>query len=67
MDHTIEIFSRRTVRHPRRQWWWRLRAANGRIVASSAEGYINRAHCEEMALGMAHRFIGAQLEYVEET
>ena len=64
-DHTIEIFSRRTVRHPRKQWWWRLRAANGRIVAHSAEGYVNRSHCEEMVLGMPLRFTGARLEYEE--
>lgn len=28
------------------QWRWRLRAANGRIIAESGEGYHNRADCE---------------------
>lgn len=27
---------------------WRLRAGNGRIVADSAEGYHNKAHCLKM-------------------
>lgn len=27
---------------------WRVRAANGRIVADSAEGYIHRADCALM-------------------
>ncbi len=26
-----------------RQWRWRLRAANNRIIADSAEAYFNRA------------------------
>lgn len=37
---TFEVFQRRTLRGLR--WFWRLRAANGRIVADSAEGYHNR-------------------------
>lgn len=28
-----------------RAWRWRLKAANGRIVADSAEGYTRRADC----------------------
>ena len=27
-------------------WRWRLRAANGNVVADSAEGYVHRADCE---------------------
>jgi uncharacterized protein YegP (UPF0339 family) len=27
------------------QWRWRLRAANGRTIADSAEGYYNKADC----------------------
>jgi uncharacterized protein YegP (UPF0339 family) len=30
-------------RDGRREWRWRLRAANGRIVADSGEGYRRRA------------------------
>lgn len=28
-----------------REWRWRLVAANGRIVADSGEGYINKSDC----------------------
>jgi uncharacterized protein len=31
------------------QWRWRLRANNGRIVADSAEGYVNKSDCEDGA------------------
>lgn len=27
------------------QWRWHLRAANGRIIAISGEGYINQSDC----------------------
>ena len=30
-------------RDAKREWHWRLRAANGRIVADSGEGYRRRA------------------------
>lgn len=30
------------------EWRWRLVAANGRIIASSGEGYKNRSHAIEM-------------------
>ena len=29
----------------RREWRWRIRAANGNIIASSSEGYKNRQDC----------------------
>jgi uncharacterized protein YegP (UPF0339 family) len=28
-----------------RQWRWQLKAANGRIIANSGEGYHNKADC----------------------
>jgi len=28
------------------QWRWRFRANNGKIVADSAEGYVNKTDCE---------------------
>lgn len=44
----IEITSRRWV--PRSQRYrWRLRTMNGRIVATSGEGYSDRGTCETMA------------------
>ncbi len=27
------------------EWRWRYLAANGRIIADSAEGYVNKADC----------------------
>ena len=39
---TFEIYTSRSVTL-RKQWRWRLRAANGRIIATSGEGYHNRA------------------------
>ncbi len=32
----------------RRHWRWRLRAANGKIIANSGEGYKNRADIDSM-------------------
>jgi len=29
----------------RRQWRWRLLAANNRIIANSGEGYVNKTDC----------------------
>lgn len=29
-----------------RQWRWRLKAGNGRIIADSAEGYWNEGDCD---------------------
>lgn len=37
----FEVYSRRGL-SLRRQWYWRLRASNGRIIATSAEGYVDR-------------------------
>lgn len=28
-----------------KQWRWRLKAANNRIIANSGEGYFNKADC----------------------
>ena len=32
-------------RDNRNEWRWRLKAANGRKIASSGEGYVNRSDC----------------------
>ncbi len=29
-----------------KQWRWRLKAANGRIIANSGEGYVNESDCD---------------------
>lgn len=28
-----------------RQWRWRLKAVNGRVIADSGEGYVSRTEC----------------------
>lgn len=43
MDDMIEIYEARRGLSRRKQWRWRIRAANGRIVANGGEGYNNRA------------------------
>lgn len=63
--HKLQVFSTRSLRHPRRQWYWRLVAPNGRTVADSSEGYHNRKECEEMARSMPERFAGARWESSE--
>lgn len=30
----------------RGEWRWKFRASNGRIIAVSSEGYINKQDCE---------------------
>jgi len=49
MKATLIIFRRRTVVRSQR-WGWRLVASNGRIVATSGEGYANKSQAERMAL-----------------
>ena len=39
----FEIYRARMGLLTRTQWRWRLRAGNGRIVATSGESYNNRA------------------------
>lgn len=50
MTLTIEVWKSAT-RWPPQRWSWRARAANGRIVATSGENYVNRADC----IAMAHK------------
>lgn len=46
MTSTVEIYEARRGLALRKQWRWRARAANGRVVANSGEGYNNRADLE---------------------
>jgi uncharacterized protein YegP (UPF0339 family) len=41
-------------------WYWDRLADNGKIVADSAEGYVNKAHAERMA----RRINGDGVSYV---
>lgn len=31
------------------KWRWRRQAANGKIVGSAAQGYVNKADCQDNA------------------
>lgn len=33
-----------TLTKPRREWRWRLRAANGRVVANGGESFTRKSH-----------------------
>jgi len=51
-------------RDAKREWRWRLRAANGRIVADSGEGYRRRAAvCE--AVKRVRSILAGELPVVE--
>lgn len=56
-DFRLEIY-----RDTRRQWRWRVIAANGKTVADSAEAYVNRSHALEMT-----RKLFPTLEYEAES
>lgn len=43
-------------------WRWRMVAANGRIVADSAEGYRRRGQC----VRMAHQIAAGDIQVVVE-
>ena len=54
MTLTLEIYEGRRAPFQRKQWRWRIRAANGRIIANGGEGYANRADLEA-ALDLVRR------------
>lgn len=39
------------------QWYWRVRAANGNVLADSSEGYKNLSDCKSMARKVTRRFL----------
>lgn len=43
MTPTVEIYEARRGLSLRKQWRWRIRAKNGRIIANGGEGYFNKA------------------------
>lgn len=43
------------------QWRWRLRAANGKIIADSGEGYVNYGDCIH-AIGLVKSSGAAPIE-----
>jgi len=51
-------------RDGRREWRWRLKASNGRIVADSGEGYRRRASARQAAARL-HSMLTGDLPVVE--
>ncbi len=51
-------------RDARREWRWRLKASNGRIMADSGEGYRRRASVYE-AIGRVKSILTSDLPVVE--
>jgi len=51
-------------RDARREWRWRLRASNGRIMADSGEGYRRRASIYE-AVGRVKSILTDDVPVVE--
>ena len=45
-------------RDARGEWRWRLRVANGNVIADSAEGYSRREDCEH-GIGLVKESAGA--------
>jgi len=50
---------------PDREWRWRLRAVNGRIVAGSGEGYASKANCEN-GIQLVKKSANAPVEVLED-
>ena len=48
MNAEIVVYRTRSLRRSQR-WAWRLVAENGRIIATSGEGYTSQLHAVEMA------------------
>lgn len=48
------------------EWRWRLRASNGRIVATSGEGFKRHSSCHRSMLGVWDTFAAEDFEIVDE-
>ena len=45
------------------EWRWRLKAANGEIIAVSSEGYVRKSDCER-SIGLVKSASSAPVEEV---
>ncbi len=53
MASTLTVYRTRSLRRSQR-WAWRLTASNGRIVATSGEGYSDRGEARTRGLTVAN-------------
>lgn len=47
-------------------WYWRLRAANGKIIADGSERYASRSNAKRAALKAARLMILASIELAKQ-
>lgn len=59
---TFEIFSRMTWRG--KQFFWRLKARNHRIIAVGGEGFHNKRDVERIIDKMVNELSGAQVKEI---
>ena len=43
--HQVNFTRKRSLRTFKKEWRWNIKASNGKTIASSSEGYINRIDC----------------------
>lgn len=46
-----------------RNWYWRLKAANNRIIADSGEGYVNKGDCVSIVATLQAQVEFAKVKY----
>lgn len=63
--HPFEMYSKRDWKL-RKQWRWRIRANNGKIIAASSEGYFNKMDCRYNAMSTGRSLLAAFSEYKPE-
>lgn len=61
----FEVYPARRGLMRRKQWRWRLKAANGRIVADSGESYNNKRDCIVMAQTIRNEASGAPIKEID--
>lgn len=59
--HPVEVYKHRTW-YGKSEWRWRITANNGKIIASSSEGYRNR---QDLITNMAS-IVGSLGEFITE-
>ena len=48
------------------EWRWRLKASNGRIVATSGEGFKRHSSCRDSITGVWNTFAADDFEIIDE-
>ena len=53
-------------RDKKKQWRWRLKASNGRIVATGGESFSSRSSCHHSVLNVWGTFSADNFNFVED-